>query len=314
MVASTRSDSPLVALLYDPLLREEECRAASALQDGGRCDAQCELYLTECVRLEALATGLPCSAWAAFQWDGSDCTLQALLLGDRCPAVPEHMRNLSRSVALEKEGWQDRPSTCLTSAELWFAENGSWVITSGLALIFFAMINARRISKMASEWAPRLALSHRYGRKLRRALLRPLHSRDAGGRLSTPGIEIDTAATGPCTAAAATAAAPTVAVDDGVLSHESSLTLAAWADRLEPGAANAPALLADCLALTRQPPTPQGYLGIEARRKRDARVRALLLPIAEQLAACFGLQRAQRDGSNPDPNPAPNPTLHVTSP
>ena len=62
------------------------------------------------------------------------------------------------------------------------------------------------------------------------------------------------------------------------------------------------------------PHTPQGYLGIEARRKRDARVRALLLPIAEQLAACFGLQRAQRDGSNPDPNPAPNPTLHVTSP
>ena len=39
------------------------------------------------------------------------------------------------------------------------------------------------------------------------------------------------------------------------------------------------------------PHTPQGYLGIEARRKRDARVRALLLPIAEQLAACFGLQR-----------------------
>ena len=83
MVASTSSDSPLVALLYDPLLREEECRAASALQDGGRCGAQCKLYLTECVRLEALATGLPCSAWAAFQWDGSDCTLQALLLG--CP-------------------------------------------------------------------------------------------------------------------------------------------------------------------------------------------------------------------------------------
>ena len=114
------------------------------------------------------------------------------------------------------------------------------MITSGLALIFFAMINARRISKMASEWAPRLALSHRYGRKLRRALLRPLHSRGAGGRLSTPGIEIDTAATGPCTAAAATAAAPTVAVDDGVLSHESSLTLAAWADRLEPGWAAPP--------------------------------------------------------------------------
>ena len=43
------------------------------------------------------------------------------------------------------------------------------------------------------------------------------------------------------------------------------------------------------------PHTPQGYLGIEARRKRDARVRALLLPIAEQLAACFGLQRTQRD-------------------
>ena len=75
------------------------------------------------------------------------------------------MQNLSRSVALEKEGWQDRPSTCLTSAELWFAENGSWVITSGLALIFFAMINARRISKIASEWVPRLALSHRCHRK-----------------------------------------------------------------------------------------------------------------------------------------------------
>ena len=108
MVASTSSDSPLVTLLYDPLLREEECRTATALQDGGRCDEQCELYLTECTRLEALATGLPCSAWAAFEWDGSDCTLQALLLGDRCPPVPEHMHNLSRSVALEQEGWQVR--------------------------------------------------------------------------------------------------------------------------------------------------------------------------------------------------------------
>ena len=47
--------------------------------------------------------------------------------------------------------WQDRPSKCLTSAELWFAENGSWVITSGLALIVLAIINARRISKVVSK-------------------------------------------------------------------------------------------------------------------------------------------------------------------
>ncbi len=34
MVASTSSDSPLVTLLYDPLLREEVCLTATALQDG----------------------------------------------------------------------------------------------------------------------------------------------------------------------------------------------------------------------------------------------------------------------------------------
>ena len=47
--------------------------------------------------------------------------------------------------------------------------------------------------------------------------------------------------------------------------------------------------------MMRQPLTPQRYLGIGVRRKRNSRVCALLLPIAEQLAACFGLQRAQRD-------------------
>ena len=152
---------------------------------------------------------------------------------------------------------------------------------------------------MASEWAPRLALSHRWGKRLRRALPRMLRappSRGAGGRLSTPGVEIDTAATGPCTApaAAAAAAAGTAAVSDDLLAQ-----LAAWGERLSSESAETPTPLADCLALTRQPPTPQGYLRIDARRRRDARVHALLLPIAEQLAACFGLQRAQRDDVRP---------------
>ena len=145
-----------------------------------------------------------------------------------------------------------------------------------------------RLSKLTSEWSPRLALFRRWGRKLRRAvarLLRSPHSRGVGVRLSTPGVDIDTAAAGPCTAATAAAAA-----GDGVFAQ-----LAAWAEFLEPGAAEAPATLADRLALTRHPPTPQGYVAIDARRTRDARVHALLLPIAEQLAACFGLQRAQRD-------------------
>ena len=160
---------------------------------------------------------------------------------------------------------------------------------------------------MASEWSPRLALSHRWGRKLRRALARMLRSppsRGVGERLSTPGVDSTTAATGrPCTAAAAAAATPTAAIADRMIAWFAAACdgvlawLAAWAEHLE--AADAP--LAECLRLperlrkTRDPPTPQGYVGIEARRRRDARVRALLLPIAEQLAACFGLQRAQRD-------------------
>ena len=43
MVASTSSDSPLASLLYDPLVREEECRGVlggRAVVDG-RCDLQC---------------------------------------------------------------------------------------------------------------------------------------------------------------------------------------------------------------------------------------------------------------------------------
>ena len=103
----------------------------------------------------------------------------------------------------------------------------------------------------------------------------------------TPGVDSTTAATGrPCTAAAAAAATPTwfAAACDGVL---------AWAEHLEPEAADAP--LAERLRKTRDLPTPQGYVRIDARRRRDARVKELLLPIAEQLATCFGLQRAQRD-------------------
>ena len=171
---------------------------------------------------------------------------------------------------------------------------------------------------MASEWSPRLALSHRWGRKLRRALARLLRSPpsrttspgvDHRGvaverRLSTPGVDSTTAATGrPCTAAAAAAATPTAAIADRMIAWFAAACdgvlawLAAWAEHLE--AADAP--LAECLRLperlrkTRDPPTPQGYVGIDARRRHDARVKKLLLPIAEQLAACFGLQRAQRD-------------------
>ena len=113
------------------------------------------------------------------------------------------MRNLSASLGREKEGWQDRPSTCLTEAELWFAANGSWVISSGLALIVLAIINARRISKMASEWSPRLALSlvgYRWGHMLRWPLARLLRS--PREQDYTPGIIFDTATTGPCTEAA----------------------------------------------------------------------------------------------------------------
>ena len=61
--------------------------------------------------------------------------------------------------------------------------------------------------------------------------------------------------------------------------------------------ADVPLPLAERLGLTRRPPTAQGYLRIEARRARDARVHALLLPIAERLALCFGLQRTQRDAA-----------------
>ena len=167
---------------------------------------------------------------------------------------------------------------------------------------------------MASEWSPRLALSHRWGRKLRRALARLLRSPpsrttspgvDHRGvaverRLSTPGVDSTTAATGrPCTAAAAAAATPTAAIADRMIAWFAAACdgvlawLAAWAEHLEPEAADAP--LAERLRKTRDPPTPQGYVGIDARRRHDARVKKLLLPIAEQLAACFGLQRAQRD-------------------
>ena len=164
---------------------------------------------------------------------------------------------------------------------------------------------------MASEWSPRLALSHRWGRKLRRALARMLRSlleltplrmrlsTPLRVRLSTPGVDSTTAATGrPCTAAAA-AATPTAAIADRMVAWFAAACdgvlawLAAWAEHLEPEAADAP--LAERLRKTRDPPTPQGYVGIDARRRRDARVKTLLLPIAEQLAACFGLQRAQRD-------------------
>ena len=149
MVASTRDDSPLANWLDDPLGREEACALKGNASLRSACDAECELFLAECARLEDLATGAPCVAWNAFDWEGDDCALQGLLLGERCPAVPDHMRNLSASIGREKEGWQDRPSTCLTEAELWFAANGSWVISSGLALIVLAIINARRISKVS---------------------------------------------------------------------------------------------------------------------------------------------------------------------
>ena len=147
MLASTRGDSPLSALLDDPLGREGACALKGNASRRSACDADCELFLAECARLDDLATAAPCVAWSAFGWAGADCTLQGLLLGDRCPSLPEHMRNLSASISREKAGWQDRPSTCLTEAELWFATNGSWVISSGLALIVLAIINARRISK-----------------------------------------------------------------------------------------------------------------------------------------------------------------------
>ena len=49
------------------------------------------------------------------------------------------------------------------------------------------------------------------------------------------------------------------------------------------------------LSKTLRPPTPQGYLTIGARRARDARLRALLAPIGEQLASCFGLQTERQD-------------------
>lgn len=170
---------------------ELEC-LGSTRRDGAVCTQQ--VYFRRPLRLEP-----------TIRRHTSCCLLlQALLLGDHCPMVPEHMRNLSHSVALEQEGWQerslltlptlltmailptwhhsqptivplhtyysyshrllvpttahgyhslwqDRPSKCLTSAELWFAENGSWVITSGLALIVLAIINARRISKVVSK-------------------------------------------------------------------------------------------------------------------------------------------------------------------
>ena len=76
MVASTRDDSPLANWLDDPLGREEACALKGNASLRSACDAECELFLAECARLEELATGAPCVAWNVFGWEGDDCALQ----------------------------------------------------------------------------------------------------------------------------------------------------------------------------------------------------------------------------------------------
>ena len=163
---------------------------------------------------------------------------------------------------------------------------------------------------MASDWSPHLALSHRWSRKLRQAMARMLRRALArsglarasvetlaeGESLSTPGFD--------CTTAwryrPPAAATPQAAVGDGILARIAPMGdavlawLDPWAEQLDSEEANA-SYHRSILAATMQDPTPQGYLGIEDRRKRNRHVHARLLPIAEQLAACFGLQRARYD-------------------
>ena len=97
-------------LIADWAGRKAVCRDLSARVASGECDWNCEQYVADCDRVEATATELPCAAWADYSWDGADCSLQALIIDGRCPEVPAHMREVNRSVYLERSAWQVRAS------------------------------------------------------------------------------------------------------------------------------------------------------------------------------------------------------------
>ena len=221
------------------------------------CDWYCWAWKADCQSWQERAESETCRGWnqTFYDWDGDDCAVMHFVEKTTgvCPPVPEHMRDLNASMTWEKENWVDRPEVCLSDSELWFAANGGYIITTVLGLLALMIINARRISKMATEWMPRFYMTQKWVRKLRRVL----GVRRGQGKLLAS-----------LNASAAERAAP----DEDLV-----------------------ASLAGPLSRIMRPPAPQGYLSADARRARNARIHALLLPIADQLATCFGLQKTQQD-------------------
>ena len=269
-------------------IREWDNREASCedLRDVTNCDWGCYNARAECDYWEEWATSSTCTSWSTFNWDGGDCEIMALIVDGRCPPVPEHMADLNLTMYYETSNWVDRPETCDSRFLVWFNKdgNGSRVIMLTLVVLCLLIINARRIEKMVREWLPRgasgsaappfccLAFGCCFGGpvgillaylgylcfdRLRRLLPRP--AGPAARRLQR------------------------LAGERG--QRRDAIGAARGGDDLDDG----PAAAHHAAGMP---------VGVPARRRApraQRAVRALLLPIAEQLALCFGMQKLQTD-------------------
>ena len=271
-------------------LREWDNREAGCedLRDETNCDWNCYNARAECDYWEEWATSSTCASWATFNWQGGDCEIQALIVDGRCPPLPEHMADLNQTMWYETSNWVDRPEQCESRFLVWFHKdgNGSRVIMLTLVALCLLVINARRIEKMVREWLPRgasgraappfccLAFGCCFGGPVGVLLaylvylcfdrLRRCCFRGRPGQLLADYHASQAGSEG----SAATRSAP---LDEATTS------------------------LTGPLQRITRPACPSGYLPADARRARNARVRALLMPIAEQLAGVFGLQKLQND-------------------